>query len=123
MHPVTVVLIPIVIARIAAGDPPTNAEPPPTAEQEVDPDTPETRAKPVIVPPKIESLPPPAPYVPPPAPCADRVEFYGDVSLWYGITDLHSDGTSGGHNDAGSFPKAPRVSTPSATNRNSRTAL
>lgn len=104
-----VVLIPIVIGRIAAGDPPTPSEPPSEpapAQQESDAESPpnEPPAKPQIAP-TVLPLPSPAPWVPPPLPCVEDVAFYADVSLWYGITDLHSD-TGSGHTDAGVFRNA-----------------
>lgn len=102
-----VVLIPIVIGRIAAGDPPTPSEPPsdPAPAQESDAESPpnEPPARPPIAP-TVQPLPPPPVYVPPPT-CADEVRFYADVSLWYGITDLHAD-TGSGRTDAGVFRNA-----------------
>lgn len=103
----TVVLIPIVIARIATGDPPIPSDPPsqPPAEQATDSETPPAPppAKPPVAP-TITPLPPPPVYVPPPV-CGNDVEFYGDVSLWYGISDLHAD-TGSGRTDAGTFRNA-----------------
>jgi hypothetical protein len=108
MLTVMVVLIPIVIGRIAAGDPPTSSEPPSEpapAQQESDTEAPpnDPPVKPPIAP-TVQPLPPPPVFLPPPT-CVDDVSFYADVSLWYGLTDLHADEGSG-HTDAGVFRNA-----------------
>jgi hypothetical protein len=107
MLTVMVVLIPIVIGRIATGDPPTPSEPPSEpAPQESDAEAPpsEPPVRPPIAP-TVQPLPPPPTYVPPPT-CDAGSSFYADVSLWYGITDLHADDGGSGHTDAGVFRNA-----------------